>query len=103
MLQIHPNVRTAPAIRAEIARSTEPSGTLARRFGVSSETIRNWRKRGSSDCLDHSARPHKLPWKATDEEHIITVVPPGSGQRQVFRCSSFRKPSLADECYYCSC
>ena len=81
MLQMHPNVRTAPAVRAEIARSTEPSGTLARRFGVSSETIRNWRKRGSSDCLDHSARPHKLPWKATDEERIITVVPPGSGQR----------------------
>jgi hypothetical protein len=33
MLQIHPNARTTPAVRAEIARSSEPSGVLARRFG----------------------------------------------------------------------
>jgi hypothetical protein len=32
MLQIHPNARTTPAVRAEIARSDEPSGVLARRF-----------------------------------------------------------------------
>ncbi|MBI0539792.1 DDE domain-containing protein, partial [Roseomonas sp. KE2513] len=74
MLQIHPNARTTPAVRAEIARSTEPSGTLARRFGVSSETIRKWRKRGPSDCLDHSARPHKLPWKASDEERAVVCA-----------------------------
>jgi hypothetical protein len=35
MLQIHPNARTTPATRAEIARSCEPSGMLARRYGVS--------------------------------------------------------------------
>lgn len=58
MHQIHPNARTTPAVWAEIAHSTEPSGTLARRFGVSAETIRKWRKRGPGDCLDHSARPH---------------------------------------------
>jgi len=74
MLQIHPNARTTPAVRAEIARSTEPSGTLARRFGVSSETIRKWRKRGPEDCLDHSARPHKLPWKASDEERAVVCA-----------------------------
>ncbi|MFC0386803.1 DDE-type integrase/transposase/recombinase [Muricoccus vinaceus] len=74
MLQIHPNARTTPAVRAEIARSTESSGTLARRFGVSSETIRKWRKRGPEDCLDHSARPHKLPWKASDEERAVVCA-----------------------------
>ncbi|MBI0436227.1 IS481 family transposase, partial [Roseomonas sp. KE0001] len=42
MHQIHPNARTTLAVRAEIARSSEPSGVLARRFGVSSETIRDW-------------------------------------------------------------
>jgi hypothetical protein len=68
MLQIHPNARTTPIVRAEIARSSEPSGVLARRFGVSSETIRKWRKRSPMDCLDYSARPHNLPWKATEEE-----------------------------------
>lgn len=46
---------------AAIACSTEPSGTLAGRLGVSIETIRKWRKRGPEDCLDHSARPHRLP------------------------------------------
>ena len=50
MLQIHPNARTTPAVQAEIARSSESSGVLACRFGLSSETIRKWRKRGSEDC-----------------------------------------------------
>ena len=74
MLQIHPNARTTPAVRAEIARSDEPTGVLARRFGVSTETIRKWRRRGPEDCLDHSARPHRLPWKATGEERAVVCA-----------------------------
>src|SRR5690349_13759440 len=74
MLQIHPNARTTPVTRAEIARSAEPTGALARRFGVSTETIRKWRQRGASDCLDRSARPHKLPWRATEEERAIVCA-----------------------------
>jgi hypothetical protein len=46
MLQIHPNARTTPVTRAEIARSSEQSGALAKRYGVSTETIRKWHKRG---------------------------------------------------------
>ena len=68
MLQIHPNARTTPAVRVEIAPSAEPSGVLARRYGVSAETVRKWRQRGASDCLDRSARPHWLPWQASEEE-----------------------------------
>ncbi len=74
MLQIHPDARTTPVVRAEIARSDEPSGVLARRYGVSSETVRKWRKRGPDDCLDHSARPHRLPWKATEEERAVVCA-----------------------------
>jgi transposase InsO family protein len=74
MLHIHPNARTTPATRAEIARSAEPSGVLARRYGVSAETVRKWRKRGASDCLDRSARPHKLPWKASEEERGVVCA-----------------------------
>src|SRR5919107_1827485 len=74
MLHIHPNARTTPAVRAEIARSDEPSGVLAGRYGVSTETIRKWRKRGPADCLDRSARPHRLPWKATDEERAVVCA-----------------------------
>src|SRR5215212_6649152 len=74
MLQIHPNARTTPAVRAEIARSGEASGVLAKRFGVSTETVRKWRKRGPEDCLDRSAKPHRLPWKATDEERAVVCA-----------------------------
>jgi transposase InsO family protein len=74
MLQIHPNARTTPAVRVEIARSGEPSGVLAKRYGVSAETVRKWRKRGAADCLDRSARPHRLPWKATDEERAVVCA-----------------------------
>jgi transposase len=74
MLSIHPQARTTPAVGQEIARSSEPTGVLAQRFSVSTETIRKWRKRGAKDCQDHSSRPHKLPWKATDEERAIVCA-----------------------------
>ncbi len=71
MYQIHPNARTTPAVRAAIAASTESSGVLAKRYGVSPETIRKWRKRGTEDVQDHSSRPQHLRWRATDEERAI--------------------------------
>ena len=74
MHAIHPNARTTPAVRAEIARSSEPTGVLAKRFGVSRETIRKGRKRGPDDCQDRSARPHTLPWKASEEERAIVCA-----------------------------
>ena len=36
--------------------------------------MRKWRKRGTADCLDHSARPHQLPWKASEEERAIVCA-----------------------------
>src|SRR4051812_4417257 len=74
MLSIHPNARTTPAVRAEIARSGGPTGELAKRYGVSTETIRKWRKRGADDCRDRSSRPHKLPWKASEEERAVVCA-----------------------------
>jgi transposase InsO family protein/transposase-like protein len=71
MLAIHPNARTTPAVRAEIARSSERSGVLANRYGVSAETVRKWRKRGLGECQDRSSRPHRLPWKASEEERAV--------------------------------
>lgn len=40
MHSICPNARTTPVVRIEVARSFEPSGVLAKRFGASTETIR---------------------------------------------------------------
>ena len=74
MLHIHPNARTTPVTRAEIARSDEPSSALASRYGISTETVRKWRKRGAADCLDRSTRPHRLPWKASEEERAIVCA-----------------------------
>jgi len=74
MPAIHPNARTTPAVRAEIARSGERSGALAERYGVSTETVRKWRKRGPAECRDRSSRPHKLPWKAGDEERAVVCA-----------------------------
>jgi transposase InsO family protein len=74
MLAIHPNARTTPAVRAEIARSSERSGVLAERYGVSTETIRKWRKRGPEGCRDRSSRPRRLPWKATEEERAVVCA-----------------------------
>lgn len=71
MHQIHPQARTTPSVRAEIARSTEATGVLARRFGISDETVRKWRKRGVEGCTDRSSKPQSLAWKATEEERAI--------------------------------
>ena len=79
MPTIHPKARTTPAVRAEIARSTEPTGVLAQRYGVSTETIRKWRQRGPQDCHDHSSRPHKLPWKASEERAIVCALRRATG------------------------
>jgi transposase len=57
-----------------MARSEEPTGVLAQRYSVSTETIRKWRKRGAEDCQDHSARPHQLPGKATEEERAVVCA-----------------------------
>lgn len=71
MMQIHPQARTTPAVRAEIARSTEPVRIVARRYGISDETVRKWRKRGERACQDRSSRPKRLPWRVTEEERAI--------------------------------
>jgi hypothetical protein len=71
MLALHPNARTTPAVRAEIARSREPTSVLAQRDGVSTETLR---KCGLEACQDRCSRPHKLPCKATDEERAIVCA-----------------------------
>jgi transposase InsO family protein len=71
MMQIHPQARTTPAVRAEIARSTGPASIVAKRYGISDETVRKWRKRGEHACQDRSSRPRRLPWRASEEERAI--------------------------------
>lgn len=71
MLQIHPQARTTPAVRTDIARSSEPTSVLVRHYGISGETVRKWRKRGLDTCQNRSSRPRRLAWKAPDEKRAI--------------------------------
>ena len=38
LISLHKNARTTPAIRAELAASTESAAVLARRFNVTEQT-----------------------------------------------------------------
>jgi len=71
MVQIHPQARTTPAVRAEIARSIEPASVIAKRYGISDETVRKWRKRGEHAVQDRSSRPTRLAWRVNEEERAI--------------------------------
>jgi len=71
MPQIHPQARTTPAVRTEIARSTESSSVVAKRYGVSTEAVRQWRKRGEQACYDRSSRPQRLAWRMSEEDRAI--------------------------------
>ncbi len=71
MVQIHPQARTTPAVRAEIARSAEPASVVAKRYGISDETVRKWRKRGEQAVQDRSSRPKRLAWRMSEEERAI--------------------------------
>lgn len=58
-------------MRAEIARSTEPASVVAKRYGISDETVRKWRRRGEQAVQDRSSRPQRLAWCMTEEERAI--------------------------------
>nr|WP_244470969.1 leucine zipper domain-containing protein [Microvirga massiliensis] len=60
---------------------------LARRCGVSTETIGKWCKRGAEGGWDRSSRPHKPPWKTSEEERAIV---PALRRATDFRWSDLR-------------
>ena len=70
-LKLHKMARTTPAVRAEIAASTETSRALAHRFGVSEQTVYKWRKRTSFHDRSHTA--HRLQTTLTPAQEAIAV------------------------------
>ena len=57
-VRLHKNATTTPRIRAQIQSSTESAVALARRFGVSVETVARWKKRDFVEDASHT--PHRL-------------------------------------------
>ena len=58
LIALHKQARTTPAVRAEIAASSEPVSKLARRYHVTAATIRKWQSR--TDFQDRSPTAHHL-------------------------------------------
>lgn len=58
MVEIHPNATTTPRTRGLIQQAEGSVASIARRFGVSEQTVRRWRARPSTS--DGSSVPHDL-------------------------------------------
>ena len=43
LIALHKNARTTPAVRAELAASSEPACVLAQRFGITEQTVYKWK------------------------------------------------------------
>lgn len=69
----HAQARTTPAMREAIQHAEGSIAELARRFGVSEQTIRKWR--GRTSVADRSHRPERLrtTLDATAEDLLIAL------------------------------
>ena len=70
-IRLHKNARTTPAIRAEIAASSDSVATLAARYNVGECTIRRWRKREVFTDASHTA--HRLQTTLSSAQEAIVV------------------------------
>ena len=71
MVSLHKQARTTPAVRAEIAASTDSVSVLAARYGVTPPTIYKWRSRKSVHDLSHTA--HRLQTTLSTAQEAIVV------------------------------
>jgi transposase-like protein len=70
-IKLHKNARTTPAVRAEIAASTERACALGARYGVTEATIYKWKKRDS--VVDKSHTADRLQTTLTVAQEAIMV------------------------------
>lgn len=73
-IKLHKRATTTPAIREAIAGSELSAYALAKQYGITEDTARKWKRRGTSgDLTDRSSRPHALNTKLT-QEHIDLIL-----------------------------
>jgi len=69
----HSNARTNSHIRESIQKSEATNQELARRFGVSVQTVSKWRNRKTTK--DRSSRPHTIHYALSDlERELVRIV-----------------------------
>ncbi len=64
LIALHKNACTTPAVRAEIAASSETASVLAQRSGITEQTVYKWKKRSVFGDRSHTAH------------HLQTVLTP---------------------------
>ena len=69
--RLHKLARTTPAVRTEMAASTDSVATLACRHGVSQATARKWKNRSTPFDLSHTA--HKLQTTLSPAQELVVV------------------------------
>jgi transposase InsO family protein len=70
-IALHKQARTTPAVRAEIAASSDPVAVLARRYNITEATVRKWRGRQTFEDRSHTA--HRLQTTLTPEQEVVVV------------------------------
>jgi len=71
LTSLHKLARTTPAVRAEIASSTDSVAELARRFNITEPTVRKWRSRQTFE--DRSHTPERLQTTLTPAQELVVV------------------------------
>jgi len=70
-IKLHKNARTTPAVRVEIAASTERVCVLAKRYGVTEATIHKWRARQSFEDMSHTTRSLQTTLTPAQEAAVV--------------------------------
>ena len=71
LIALHKNARTTPAVRGEIAASSETASALARRYGITEQTALKWKKREVFTDRSHTAQ--RLQTTLTPAQEVVVV------------------------------
>lgn len=71
LIALHKDARTTPAVRAEIAASDDTASVLARRHGITEQTVYKWKKRAVFGDRSHTA--HRLQTVLTPAQEALVV------------------------------
>ena len=71
LIALHKNARTTPAVRAEIAASAQSASALARRYGITEQTVYKWKTREVFGDRSHTA--HRLQTILTPAQETVVV------------------------------